>query len=51
MREVLAEANEEHHPLLLEIAVYWLALGITLGWLPSVACRRWATSIAIESAS
>ena len=31
MREVLSEANEEHHPLLLEVADYWLALGITLG--------------------
>jgi len=31
MREVLADANEGHHPLLLEVADYWLALGITLG--------------------
>ena len=31
MQEVLAEAMEEHHPLLLEAADYWLALGISLG--------------------
>lgn len=31
MREVLAEAEEKHHPLPLETADYWLSVGATLG--------------------
>ena len=31
MLEVLEEAREEHHPLLLEAADYWLSLGLAIG--------------------
>ena len=31
MQEVLHEAEEEHRPLVLETADYWLSLGATLG--------------------
>lgn len=31
MLEVLEEAEEEHHPLLLEAADYWLSLGLAIG--------------------
>lgn len=31
MSGVIEEAAEEHHPLLLETADYWLSLGITIG--------------------
>lgn len=31
MQEVLAEAQEQHHPLVLETAAYWLSIGATLG--------------------
>lgn len=31
MQEVLTEAEEQHHPLVLETADYWLSLGATLG--------------------
>ncbi|HEX9236848.1 MAG TPA: hypothetical protein VF972_11280 [Actinomycetota bacterium] len=31
MDEVLAEADEELHPLLLETADYWLSVGLAMG--------------------
>jgi hypothetical protein len=31
LRDVLVEAEEEHRPLLLEVADYCVALGITIG--------------------
>jgi hypothetical protein len=31
MLEVLEDAREEHHPLLLEAADYWLSLGLAIG--------------------
>lgn len=31
MLGVLEEAREEHHPLLLEAADYWLSLGLVIG--------------------
>jgi len=30
MAEVLGEAHEEHHPVLLETADYWLSLGLAI---------------------
>ena len=40
MREVLAEAEEKHHPLVLETADYWLSLGATLGLSRPEEARR-----------
>lgn len=31
MGEVLAKANDEHHPILLETADYWLSIGLAIG--------------------
>jgi hypothetical protein len=31
MSDVLAKAEEQHHPLLLETADYWLSLGLAIG--------------------
>jgi hypothetical protein len=31
MQEVLRDAADDHHPLLLETADYWLTLGLSLG--------------------
>lgn len=31
MSEVLDQAKEEHHPVILETADYWLSLGLTIG--------------------
>lgn len=31
MADVLEHAHEQHHPVLLETADYWLSLGLTIG--------------------
>ena len=51
MLEVLEEAREEHHPLLLEAADYWLSLGLAIGLARPEDAERLLRLIEAEDAS
>ncbi|HZT96943.1 MAG TPA: hypothetical protein VFB34_08910 [Chloroflexota bacterium] len=50
MGEVLKEAEEAHHPVLLETADYWLSLGLAIGLKRPEEAERLLTLIESEPA-